>query len=524
MKINLPVTQINSAFPSGANLISTTDLKGSVTSANAAFCNLAGFTEEELIGKNHNQVRHPDMPVEAFADLWETVQSKNPWMGLVKNRCKNGDHYYVDAYVTPIFDGNEVAGYQSVRKEPSQSSIERAETLYRNLRENKKAILTKLYPSNITIVVKSWISAALVATPVLAVGISMQMPAISGLALVVFAISGVLGYLQTIPITKLSKKASAVADNPITQKIYTGRGDELGQIELALHAQDSLVNTILCRISQSGELMENVVSESQEIVILTTEGTTRQQEEVGQLATALNQMTTTVAEVARIAESTSQNSRDVSRQANEGMDLVKNSINDIKTLASAIDNSNTIINKLKGDCDSIGTVIEVISDIADQTNLLALNAAIEAARAGDQGRGFAVVADEVRTLASSTQESTKKISEVITSLQASANEAMSSMETAQSSSNNSVTESEKLDQAFSKINSAIEEITSMSEQVATASEQQSVATEEINRNVTAISDVANITKENGDRTAAITEQLRGQVSSLGVLVKQFTRS
>lgn len=523
MKINLPVTQKESPYPKGTNLISTTDLKGIVTSANKAFCDIAGFTEEELVGKNHNKVRHPDMPVEAFADLWATNKEKKPWMGLVKNRCKNGDHYYVDAYVTPIFEGDSVVGYQSVRREPSRVSINQAEKLYRDLREKRSKSWTKLYPGNISNMVKPWITSFLAASPVLIAGIPSANLVLFALAASTFLIGGTFGFLQMRPLGILTKKAAEIANSPLTQKIYTDRADEFGLIELALHAQDSKLNTILCRIDQAGDVMKSVVEESLKIVELTSQGTGRQQEELEQLATALNEMTATVSEVARIAENTSRSSNDVTKQANQGLGLVQESISDIRALASDIDTSTNIIEKLQNDCDSIGSVIEVISKIASQTNLLALNAAIEAARAGEQGRGFAVVADEVRNLASNTQESTEQIREVIVSLQDSAGKAVTSMESAQSSSENSVNQSEKLGQAFDEINTAIQGITSMNEQVATAAEEQTVATEEISRNVTSISDVANTTRENSDRTGEISLNLEQQVENMRVLVKQFSR-
>lgn len=522
MKVNLPVTDIESLFPTESNLISTTDLKGKITSANHEFCNIAGYTEEELIGKNHNLIRHPDMPQEAFEDLWQTVKQKKPWMGIVKNRCKNGNHYYVDAYVTPIFNGSDVVGYQSVRRKPSRDAVNRAESLYRDLRNKKTSLLARVLPKNWSLNTKSVLSSILVSLPVILSGLILNIPVLYGVGAVVFVSALTLGYLQNRPWKRLVQISASVVNNPLSQQIYTGRSDEFGGIELALHANNSLVNTILYRIAQAGELMEDVVNEALEIVGITTDGTARQQSELSQLAVSLNQVTGTVAEVARIAENTAQNSVDVTVQTKGGMNLVKNSIHEIKGLASEIGGATTIIGKLKDDCDSIGSVIEVISSIADQTNLLALNAAIEAARAGEHGRGFAVVADEVRTLASSTQQSTQQIRDVISSLQSSAIEAMNSMESAKNSSDDSVEESGKLDVAFTEIDNATQVITEMNEQVATAAEEQTAAIEEINRNVAGISDVAIKTKESGYRTAEISKQLSHQVGALQTLVKQFT--
>jgi aerotaxis receptor len=140
MKINLPVTQIEKPFPKGKLIVSKTDLKGITTYANDAFIELSGFSREELIGKNHNIVRHPDMPPQAFAWLWDTIKKGQPWRGTVKNRCKNGDHYWVDAFVVPVRKNNEIIGYMSVRTAPAREQVQGAEALYQQLNQTKAPI------------------------------------------------------------------------------------------------------------------------------------------------------------------------------------------------------------------------------------------------------------------------------------------------------------------------------------------------------------------------------------------------
>ena len=135
MKINLPVSQREVPVDAQANILSTTDLKGALTYANDDFVEICGFSRDELLGRNHNLVRHPDMPAAAFAHLWQTLKAGKSWMGLVKNRCKNGDHYWVSAHVTPVFRHGQVVEYQSVRRAASAEQVARAEALYARLRD-----------------------------------------------------------------------------------------------------------------------------------------------------------------------------------------------------------------------------------------------------------------------------------------------------------------------------------------------------------------------------------------------------
>ena len=136
MKKNFPVTQVEKPFPEKFRLVSKTDLKGITTYANDAFVEMSGFSREELVGKNHNVVRHPDMPPQAFKWLWDTLKEGKPWRGIVKNRCKNGDHYWVKALVVPTKENNKITGYMSVRNAPTRAEINDADALYKQLNES----------------------------------------------------------------------------------------------------------------------------------------------------------------------------------------------------------------------------------------------------------------------------------------------------------------------------------------------------------------------------------------------------
>ena len=137
MRTNLPVTQSEYDFPSDQTLISVTDVKGRITYCNTNFISVSGYNEDELLGQPHNLVRHPDMPVEAFADFWRDLKAGRPWVGYVKNRCKNGDYYWVEAYATPIRENGQVVGYMSVRRKPSRQVVDACEAAYRLFRDKK---------------------------------------------------------------------------------------------------------------------------------------------------------------------------------------------------------------------------------------------------------------------------------------------------------------------------------------------------------------------------------------------------
>jgi aerotaxis receptor len=138
MRLNLPVSQQNYDFPGDELLVSSTNTKGEITHCNPAFVRVSGYAYEELIGQPHNLIRHPDMPAAAFKDMWRTIAHGYPWTALVKNRRKNGDHYWVRANVTPIMEGGKPSGYLSVRTKPSAAEVAEAEALYARMRNEEK--------------------------------------------------------------------------------------------------------------------------------------------------------------------------------------------------------------------------------------------------------------------------------------------------------------------------------------------------------------------------------------------------
>ena len=170
MKNNQPVTQREVSFPPDAYLVSRTDLKGIITYCNDAFVDISGFTREELIGQSHNVIRHPDMPKAAFEDLWQTVKSGMPWRGLVKNRCKNGDHYWVEAFVVPVRKHGQVTGYMSVRTPPSAERKAAAETMYQKIGLDGK-LPSRTGRRTLSLGARLWAAMAALVLMVMAIGL-----------------------------------------------------------------------------------------------------------------------------------------------------------------------------------------------------------------------------------------------------------------------------------------------------------------------------------------------------------------
>lgn len=259
----------------------------------------------------------------------------------------------------------------------------------------------------------------------------------------------------------------------------------------------------------------NVISDE------TTQGIQQQRSEIEKIAMAMSEITTIMDNVSQHAESAADLVTRTDEQASDGCKVVDSTISSIEKLASGVEQAADVIQRLEGDSENIGSVLEVISGIAEQTNLLALNAAIEAARAGDQGRGFAVVADEVRNLAARTQTSTEEIRKIIENLQSGSREAVAAMESGRKQARESVEQAGCAGVALKAITSAIGEITTMNRQIADAALQQREVTLEVNENITTINRVAENTFSHATELAGASEELTQLALELQEQVGRF---
>lgn len=513
-----PVTQVEVPLTDDDQLVSSTNPKGVISEANADFCRLAGFTQEELVGQAHNIVRHSDMPPAAFGLLWDTIQQGKPWRGIVKNRCKNGDHYWVDAYVTPAFDerGN-IVSYESVRQKPARECVERAEQVYANLNAGKnplpwyaRTIEKRLY----------WIKGG-------ALGLAGFIPAallggslgwFIGLLFIVLALYSTQMFSSH---KRVDEYLASFNDDDITQYIFTGSLTRASRVKLLQAFHKRHLHTVLERLDQQGDRLRSMSEDNRDRSRQQFESIEEEKTQLDGVASAVQEMSHSVQEIAGNAESSAQEANSANTIAQDGLKELNTAAANIQHLVDSMDSTSQAVNQLAQDSEEIRSVISVISSIAEQTNLLALNAAIEAARAGEQGRGFAVVADEVRSLASKTQESTETISAIINKLISATDNTVTSINTGMDISRSSHDSINKVQQSISQLAEAIQKVDRNTETIADLSRQQAVASDEISRNSENVLHLTDKLHDSASETLTFSDELSELADHQATLIQRF---
>jgi len=510
MRMNLPVTGREYRFPAGQTLVSTTDLKGRILYCNPSFIEVSGFTKEELLGQPHNMIRHPDMPEEAFRDMWHTIASGLPWSAMVKNRRKDGDHYWVMANVTPLMDGAHVSGYMSVRTEPSRAQIDAAQALYDAMRSEagkghlvhgldagrlvRRDLLGRVVERmRLGLGGKLWmlfVLEGLVAGLAMAGGVWVAMAAA---ALFAVGAAWAAAQLTVAPLRGPLRFANRMAGGDLTQALMAVRDDEIGQLAKAMNQLNVNLQSVVRDARNEARDMQSasrdIASGNHEL----SRRTESQASSLQQTAVSMEEITRTVQQTATSAQQATQRANDataVAEKSNAAVDAVARTMEAIRVSSS-----------------KVADIIQVIDSIAFQTNILALNAAVEAARAGEQGRGFAVVAAEVRALAQRSAGAAREIKGLIEAAAAEVQSGNLHVGHARATMQESVT--------------AVQSVSSLIGDIERATLEQLDGISQVN---TAVANLDSITQQNAamvEQIAASAAALQGQSETMTDTVSVF---
>lgn len=518
MRRNEPVTQKEKQFPDHYHLITTTSLDSRITDANPEFSEVAGFSLEELVGEPHNLIRHPDMPAAAFENLWSTIREGKSWKGLVKNRCKNGDHYWVDAFVTPIRHGGRIVEYQSVRTKPSRAQIERAEKVYGAW--NKGSAPRRYMATSPSLLAKLVIIYALLASGLFALALSslavkniVIMESVLLVAFVVLALA-----IRPLVMTARSTRHDA---HPIMPYIYTGRRDETAWVIFEGLKKDSVLRAVSARMHGNTGQLQDSKQRTVDWVSRSVSSIRSQQSDIHDITGAFEELAQSVQRVSELTLHTHNATEDARRSAGNSHQQMASMTNALTHLSNDLKAANENIASLSSKSEAIGIVLDVIRDIAEQTNLLALNAAIEAARAGEAGRGFAVVADEVRGLARRTHESTGKIEDIIGSLQSETHQVVDSIDRGVQSCESTSAIAAEAHGALESTLKDIDLIASCSQEVAGATEEQSALSLQVERQASRLLELGNASVKSSESAREESEHLGNNVDKSHLLSSHF---
>lgn len=521
MRSNLPVTQQEVIFHNEQRLISATDLHGNLTYCNDELVAISGYSREELLGSPHNIVRHPDMPEAVFAHMWSYLKDGKSWMGIVKNRCRNGDHYWVSAYVTPILNGAVVVGYESVRVKPQRADIERASAVYERMRTGKRSGHFKRLARA---VVEHGLPPLALGLPGLAAVV--YLPGWQAIAVLACGFVGMQVAAQRRLQQAFAKVRRATADSfdsELIARTYTDEQGTVAQLMMSLISEQAKLRTALSRSGDYANQTEAMAAESGKLAHASELSLQRQRDETDMAATAMTQMAASIAEVSTHIHDTAREAEDVNQLTQVGSQEAGKTRLVIEKLQETVKQISQSVENFADETQSIQIASNMIRQIADQTNLLALNAAIEAARAGEQGRGFAVVADEVRALAFKTQGSTETIQDIIQTLHSAANQAVDIARQGSDEAHAGVDQVIATQNALNGIGVAVEHIHQMTEQMAAASEQQAHVAEDISRQITTIAQVSEQNVDIAASSATLGRELEQTAHEMYALVDRFNR-
>jgi aerotaxis receptor len=514
MRNNQPVTNREVEVLDDQAIVSKTDLNGNITYVNPYFTQISGFSEQELLGAPQNLVRHPDMPAEAFADLWASIKSGTPWTAIVKNRCKNGDHYWVRANITPIRESGKTIGYMSVRVKADRQQIAKAEQVYRAIRTEANhgirikngqviepgvgGLLSRL--SHTSLGFRIWAATSLVnvlqvvvCAAALLNGTTANNYGIFGATFLGLIINVFLWYTLRVsvlqPLDRALQGARAIAAGDLSGSFETHATDEVGQL---LRALEQMNNNLIATIRDVRVNVETMAVATRQIAAGNADLSGRTEAQAASLeetASSVEQFSSTVKQNADNSEQANKLAQNASEVAVQGGEIVA----DVIATMDEINNSSR----------KIVDIIGLIEGIAFQTNILALNAAVEAARAGEQGRGFAVVAGEVRNLAQRSATAAKDIKNLIDVSVGKVSAGMVQVDRAGAT--------------MKEVVASVQQVTAIMREISVASHEQSIGVDQVN---SAIAHMDQVTQQN----AALVEEAAAATASLALEAGGLTQA
>jgi len=544
MAVAVHVANVETVLPENVFIYSQTNLKGVIVEANEAFAQISAYRREDMIGKPHNMVRHPDMPKEAFADMWRSLKAGRPWQGVVKNRRSDGGYYWVLANVSPVRENGRVVGFQSLRSKPTREQINGAALAYRQIRAGSRAL--KIQEGQAVPAGSRWVQIVasldfqLLAGAFMALLTALAAPAamflgsghalLHGCAVALCGFSGLFAAYTLLHILPRQKRDLGRIESYLDNVLSSGnlnrpfdfeRQGRMGAIGSKLGLLVGWVKSTVQCIGDAVVYMRNGTEDVLKAVIEIDQAASSQSTATASVAAAATELGLTIAEVSQHLQTTETTVGDTGRKATEGAAVSQRATDQIHNLALAIKNASTEVEALGTSSAEVGQIAGVIREIANQTNLLALNASIEAARAGEAGRGFAVVANEVRSLADRTMKATGKIDALILTIKGDSDRAISGMRAGAAQVGEGVALVQQAQDALNDINSLMSEAVRRVTEISSASSQQTEAMNDIGAN---ISHVAAMTEQSVgvvNRTTGLIELLSPMVDRVKKAVAQY---